>query len=64
MLLNFHDAFVGKIDIENRNKFTPLNGASLFCKKEKKNAWSTIVPDYYLVLFSFAYVSREIGTKK
>ena len=31
-------------------------------KKNKKNAWSAI--DYYLVLFSFAYVSREMGSNK
>ena len=39
VLLNFHDAFVGKlmlIDVENLNKLTPLNGASLFGKNKKK----------------------------
>ena len=33
-------------------------------KTNKKNAWSAIVPDYYLVLFSFAYVSREMESNK
>ena len=33
-------------------------------KKKAKNAWSAIVPDYYLVLLSFAYVLREMGSNK
>ena len=33
-------------------------------KQKQKNAWSAIVSDYYLVLFSFAYVSREMGSNK
>ena len=35
--LNFHCALVGgQIDVENLNKLTPLNGASLLAKKNKK----------------------------
>ena len=33
-------------------------------QKTEKNAWSAIVPDYYLVLFIFAYVLREMGSNK
>ena len=32
--------------------------------KKKKNTWSAIVLDYYLALFSFAYVSRKTGSNK
>ena len=34
------------------------------CLVKKKKAWSAIEPDYYLVLFSFSYVSREMGSNK
>ena len=53
-----------KIFVENPDKLTPLNGASLFGKKKKeKNAWRTIVSSY-LVLLIFVYVSREMGSNK
>ena len=51
---------VGQIDLENLNKRTPLNGASLFGKK-KQTAWSTFVSSYLvLFIFVFVYVLREM----
>ena len=48
-IAEFSWCLCGQIDVENPNKVTLLNGASLF-SKNKKNVWSPIVPGY-LVLF-------------
>ena len=52
-IAEFSCCFGGQIDVENLNKLTPLNRASLFGKK-KKTAWKAIVSSY-LVLFIFMY---------